>query len=73
MGDLVSTYQKLGEFHRAEELGVIVLEKQKQVQGDAHPATLRAMSNLVSTYRSLNKHMQAKEIKKLMRQIRKAS
>ncbi|KAJ7747707.1 hypothetical protein B0H14DRAFT_2984568 [Mycena olivaceomarginata] len=72
MGDLVSTYQKLGEFHRAEELGVFVLEKQKQVQGGADPVTLRAMNNLALIYRSLNKHTEAKEIKKLVRQIRKS-
>jgi hypothetical protein len=71
MGDMVSTYRKLGEFHKAEEMGVIVLEKQK-LRGD-DLGTLRAMGNLASTYRSLNKHTKAKELAKLARQIKKAS
>ncbi|KAJ7866885.1 P-loop containing nucleoside triphosphate hydrolase protein [Mycena leptocephala] len=65
MGNLASTYQHLGKFHKAAELEVVLLEKQKQrkqVLGDDHPDTLRAMGTLASTYRELGKFHKAEEL-----------
>jgi hypothetical protein len=63
MGDLAVTYFRLGNFHKAEELG---LEKRKRVLGDTHPATLRAIRILTITYRCLNKLAEAEELKNLL-------
>ncbi|KAJ7828609.1 hypothetical protein B0H13DRAFT_2289960 [Mycena leptocephala] len=38
MANLASTYQKLGQFHKAEQLEVVVLEKRKQKLGKFHRA-----------------------------------
>jgi hypothetical protein len=67
MANLAATYWKLKEFTKAEELEVVVLEKRKQLLGDDHPDTLRAMGNLALTYRSLNKPKKAKELEKLVK------
>jgi hypothetical protein len=40
MGNLASTYLALGEYQKATELKVIVLEKQKQLLGDNDPDTI---------------------------------
>jgi hypothetical protein len=56
MGNLANTYSHLGEYQKAEELNVVVLEKQKQVLGENHPDTLRTMGNLASTYSHLREH-----------------
>jgi hypothetical protein len=66
MVNLGKTYHKLGEFHKAEELGVLVLEKQKRVFGDDHPDTLRVIRNLALTYRCLNKLTEAEELENLL-------
>ncbi|KAJ7896450.1 hypothetical protein B0H13DRAFT_1885161 [Mycena leptocephala] len=46
---LAGTYRILGEFQKAEELGILV-EKQKLDLGDEHPDTISAMHNLALTY-----------------------
>ncbi|KAJ7853394.1 hypothetical protein B0H13DRAFT_2580728, partial [Mycena leptocephala] len=51
----------LEEFTKAEELEVVVLEKQKQLLGDDHPDTLLAMGNLAVTYRHPEELMKAEE------------
>jgi len=50
MGNLASTYREQGRLKDAEALEVLVLEKGRQLLGDEHPRTLRAMSNLALTY-----------------------
>ncbi|KAJ7798780.1 hypothetical protein B0H13DRAFT_2298002 [Mycena leptocephala] len=62
MGCLVSTYSNLGELPKAEELRVVLVEKQKRLLGDDHPDTLRTMGNLAHTYRRLGKFHKAEEL-----------
>ncbi|KAJ7926912.1 hypothetical protein B0H13DRAFT_2265797 [Mycena leptocephala] len=62
MGNLASTYHSLGEFHKAEELEVVVLEKKKQVLGDDHPDTLQTMANLGWTYNHLGEFQKAETL-----------
>jgi hypothetical protein len=69
MANLAATYSQLKEFTKAEELQVVVLEKQKQLLGDNHPDTLHAMENLASTYRSLDKLTKAEELEKFVKTI----
>ncbi|KAJ7301801.1 hypothetical protein DFH08DRAFT_992177, partial [Mycena albidolilacea] len=59
MGNMAYTYSDLGEYQKAEQLNVIVLEKQKQLLGDNHLPTLNAMSNLAHTYSNLGEHRKA--------------
>jgi hypothetical protein len=66
MSNLAFTYHNLGDFYRAQELGIVVLEKRKQVLGDNHPESLRAMRNLALTYRRLDKLPEAEELEKLV-------
>jgi hypothetical protein len=44
MTKLVHTYTQCGQLKRAEELGVAVFNKQKEVLGEDHPLTLWTMS-----------------------------
>ncbi|KAJ7850251.1 hypothetical protein B0H13DRAFT_1905771 [Mycena leptocephala] len=69
----ISVENKLPEHpeNDAEELEVIVLEKQKQVFGDGHPDTLRAMGNLASTYSDLGKFHKAEELEVVVIEKRK--
>jgi hypothetical protein len=46
----------------AKELGILVLGKRKQVLGDDHPDTLRALGNLAWTYHNLQEFHRAKEL-----------
>ncbi|KAJ7800552.1 P-loop containing nucleoside triphosphate hydrolase protein [Mycena leptocephala] len=65
MGNLASTYCDLGQFHMAEELEIVVLEKQKQrkqVLGDDHPDTIQVMGHLASTYNRLGEFNKAEEL-----------
>ena len=45
-------YDEQGYWKDAEALGVVVMEKRKQVLGDDHPDTLTSMGNLANTYRN---------------------
>ncbi|KAJ7801468.1 hypothetical protein B0H14DRAFT_2322331, partial [Mycena olivaceomarginata] len=60
---LASTYVALGEYQKATELEVIVLQKQKLLLGDNHPDTLCTMGNLASTYLALGEYQKATELK----------
>jgi hypothetical protein len=71
MGDLALTYEGLGQFKHAEELQVVVLEKQTQYLGGAHPDNLRAMGNLASTYRHLGEFHKAEELEVVVLEKRK--
>ncbi|KAJ7854230.1 hypothetical protein B0H13DRAFT_1642486 [Mycena leptocephala] len=64
-------YHHAGRSEEAKELDLAVLEKRKQVLGDAHPDTLRAMGNLASTYQNLGKFNKAEELEVLVLQKRK--
>ncbi|KAJ7840619.1 P-loop containing nucleoside triphosphate hydrolase protein, partial [Mycena leptocephala] len=55
-------YYHAGRSEEAKELDLAVLEKRKQVLGDDHLDTLRAMGNLASTYNRLGKFEQAEEL-----------
>ncbi|KAJ7081483.1 hypothetical protein C8R44DRAFT_905261, partial [Mycena epipterygia] len=60
--DLAAAYQSLGKSKEAEELGIMVLEKKRNVLGDNHPDTLIAMGNLAVTYQKLGKLKEAQEL-----------
>ncbi|KAJ7714227.1 hypothetical protein B0H14DRAFT_2413537 [Mycena olivaceomarginata] len=62
MGNLAWTYSALGEYQKAKELNLTVLEKRKQALGDNHPHTLLTMGNLAWTYSALGEHQKAKEL-----------
>src|SRR5438045_2386777 len=48
----VLVYYNDGEWKKAEELEVQVMDTRKRVLGAEHPDTLSSMANLVSTYRN---------------------
>jgi hypothetical protein len=50
MADLGATYYKLGKLSQAEELRVVVVEKQKNILGKDHLKTLLIMVQLAATY-----------------------
>jgi hypothetical protein len=53
MGNLALTYQKQGKLKLAQEIQVVVLEKQKRTLGEEHPGTVRAREELDSTLAQL--------------------
>jgi hypothetical protein len=54
------TYQ--GRWGEAEKLEVLVLEKRREILGDDHPDTVRAMVNLAMTYHRLGQLNKAEEL-----------
>ncbi|KAJ7705176.1 hypothetical protein B0H16DRAFT_703878 [Mycena metata] len=66
MGNLASTYSKLGESQKAKELEVLVLEKHTKLRGEDHPRTLSMMANLAQTYSDLGEFQKAKELEVLV-------
>ncbi|KAJ7789032.1 kinase-like domain-containing protein [Mycena olivaceomarginata] len=62
MTELVGAYTQCGQLKRAEELGVAVFKKQKEVLGEDHPLTLWTMSQLAITYNRLKKFKEAEEL-----------
>ena len=71
MARLVYTYNKLGKWKEAEELGLDVVKRLKRVLGVDHTYTLHSMSNLVFTYEKLGKRKDAKALSKTIEEIRK--
>ncbi|KAJ7895905.1 hypothetical protein B0H14DRAFT_542649 [Mycena olivaceomarginata] len=55
-------YFDSGRYKEAEPLEAAVLEKQKQLLGADHPATLHAMANLAATYNQLGRYQEAKAL-----------
>ncbi|KAJ7870703.1 hypothetical protein B0H13DRAFT_2280573 [Mycena leptocephala] len=64
-------YFHAGWYEDAKELELAVLEKRRQVLGDAHPDTLRAMANLASTYSHLGKSHKSEELEVVVLEKRK--
>ncbi|KAJ7450623.1 hypothetical protein FB451DRAFT_1566567 [Mycena latifolia] len=74
MANLGTTYGKLGQYKKAEELEVAgqlkeaeelevaVLEKQRKSLGEDHPDTLSTMAKLGSTYGKLGQFKEAEEL-----------
>ncbi|KAF8139574.1 kinase-like domain-containing protein [Mycena galopus ATCC 62051] len=62
MAKLVRAYTECGQLKRAEELGLEVFKKQKEVLGEDHPATLWTMGLLADTYSRSAKFKEAEEV-----------
>jgi len=60
ISDLASTYDLRGQYDKAEQLCLEVVEGRKRVFGDDHAETLTAISDLGFTYRSRGKYDEAK-------------
>ena len=63
MGNLATTYQRLGKYTEAEKLEIPVLDATNRILGVEHPDTIRAMGHLASTYQSLEKYTEAEKLK----------
>ncbi|KAF7357131.1 FabD/lysophospholipase-like protein [Mycena sanguinolenta] len=59
---LANRYSSLGQFEKAEELEIVVLDKRRELLGDDHLDTLLAMNNLGWTYYCQNRFVDAEEI-----------
>ncbi|KAJ7812060.1 hypothetical protein B0H13DRAFT_1926315 [Mycena leptocephala] len=55
-----------GQFERAEELHVVVLERQRKILGDVHLATRWTRHRLALTYRKLGKLQDAEKLESLL-------
>ena len=62
MHDLATNYFYLGEYQKAKELNIQVLESRKKVLGNEHPATLLSMNDLAYIYDMNKEHKKAQEI-----------
>ncbi|KAJ7890435.1 hypothetical protein B0H13DRAFT_1454476, partial [Mycena leptocephala] len=62
MAELFCNYTDSGQLEWAEELGVVVVNKQKEDLGDNDHLTLRTMSQLAITYNHLKKFKEAEEV-----------
>jgi tetratricopeptide (TPR) repeat protein len=60
-----------GQYKRAEELQVQVMQITKRVLGDEHPSTLTSMGNLALTYESQGRWKDAEELQVQVMQTRK--
>jgi tetratricopeptide (TPR) repeat protein len=56
------TLERDGQYEKAEELLVQVVQVQKRVRGDEHPDTLSCMDNLASTYYDQGRFKEAEEL-----------
>ncbi|KAJ7030251.1 P-loop containing nucleoside triphosphate hydrolase protein, partial [Mycena alexandri] len=62
MNNLASTYSDLGEFKKAEELKILVLQKRSKLLGEDHPSTWSAMGNLALAHSALGECKKAEEL-----------
>ena len=62
MANIAPTYQNLGEYTKAENLNIKVLDARKRVLGVEHPDTIRAMANLAATCQNLEKYTEAERL-----------
>jgi hypothetical protein len=69
MSNLINTYHWLGRLNKAAELGVLVMEKRKEIQGEDHPETVWIMTELVSMYENLGRATEAQVLSKTIDQI----
>ncbi|KAJ7888025.1 hypothetical protein B0H13DRAFT_1888574 [Mycena leptocephala] len=64
-------YLDSSRFRESESLGVIVLEKWRQLLGADHPHTLVAMGNLALTYHKLGRYQEAEPLESIVLEKRK--
>ena len=62
MGDLASTYERLGKYSDAENLQIKVLDLQNKYLGKEHPHTISTMGNHADTYLHLEKYADAEKL-----------
>ncbi|KAJ7040197.1 hypothetical protein C8F04DRAFT_1231107 [Mycena alexandri] len=63
MGNLAVIHRKLGEYKRAQELEIVVLEKWSKLVGEDHPETLQAMEDFAVTHGNLGEYKKAQKLK----------
>ena len=59
---IARVYYEQGQWNKAEELDVVIMEKRKQLLGEDHPDTLCSMGNLANTYRNQGRWNDAEEL-----------
>src|SRR5436190_1782362 len=64
-------YYYEGQWKKAEELNVQVIEMSKRVLGEEHPTTLASMANIAETYRDQEQWMKAEELHVQVMEMRK--
>ncbi|KAJ7921604.1 hypothetical protein B0H13DRAFT_2415391 [Mycena leptocephala] len=64
-------FYRAGKHTEAENLQMAVLEKQKQIRGDDHSETLRAMNELALTYQNLREFKKAEQLQVVVLEKRK--
>ena len=62
MANLARTYASQGNFNKAEQLGVQVLDLRKKLFGAEHPDTLISMENLAGTYTNKGNFKEAEQL-----------
>ncbi|GKZ75538.1 hypothetical protein AnigIFM56816_000191 [Aspergillus niger] len=62
IGNLALIYMDQGLLTQAEALGLLVMDKLREVLGKSHPKTCTAMSNLASIYRQQGRWRAAQEL-----------
>ena len=62
IGNLASTYYKLGKYTEAEKLEMQVLDARNRTLGVEHPHTILAMANLAAISQNLGKYTKAEKL-----------
>jgi hypothetical protein len=62
MASLASTYEDLGQYEKAAELDLSIMEQRQKTLGAEHPATLSSMHNLAITWKSQGRDAEAIEL-----------
>ncbi|GLA49047.1 hypothetical protein AnigIFM63604_004651 [Aspergillus niger] len=65
MANLASTYRSQGQWEKAEQLLMQVMETSKIKLGEDHPGTLTIMANLAFTWKSSGQYAAALELLKV--------
>jgi len=63
-------YHEQGHWREAEELGVAIMEKRRQLLGDDHPDTLKSMEYLLCIYRDQGRLVDAEVLEALVIETR---
>ena len=70
MANLASTWQQQHRLDEAEKMRVQVLDLQKEMLGEKHPDTIKAMKSLASTWWEQGRLEQANQLQCYMESLR---
>ncbi|EXA28402.1 hypothetical protein FOVG_19992 [Fusarium oxysporum f. sp. pisi HDV247] len=62
MAELAASYDQQGQYGKAQEMMIKVLELQQEVLGEKHPHTIKSMVHLAATYHQRGRYDEALQL-----------